>query len=180
MTTACTCGNHEDHIIARRMTADGKSVLLWADGSLTWALGHAIRGSAHPRTDAQRAMALRAGRLVLGDVCLYDGNEVSDLVAAARWAAKRDGLPGTMRARFSSRRQPKPRPQWTVLSADASGRPTERVWRLNRMQHPGLAIWNERGRYSVMFEIGRTGTFEPTGISGRSLAVVLSHLERST
>ena len=72
----CSCGNPESHIIARRKTADEKSVLLWSDGSLTWALGHAVRGSAQPRTEKQRNAALRAGRLVLGDVCLYDADEV--------------------------------------------------------------------------------------------------------
>jgi hypothetical protein len=176
--TTCSCGNHEDHIIARRMTADGKSVLLWSDGSLTWALGHAIRGSAHPRTTEQRNAALRAGRLVLGDVCLYDASEVSALVSAARWAAARDGLPGTMRSRLSAMSRPKLRPQWTVLSTDARGRTTVRVWRLNRIQYPGLAIWHERGRYSVMSEIGRSGTFQTTGITGTTLSSVLAILQQ--
>lgn len=172
---ACSCGNPADHIIARRATADGKHVYLWSDGSLTWALGFSIRGSARPRNAAQRHRALKAGWLVLGEVCLYDANEVTRLVQAARWAADRDNLPGTMRARLSSRKQPNP--EWTVLQTDRDGRPTLRVWRLNRIQYPGTAIWHERGRYQVMYEVGNTGTFEPSGPSGTTLRAVLSASE---
>src|SRR5690606_11738239 len=85
----CTCGNPDDHVIARRVTADGKHVLAWDDGTLTWALGYAIRGSASPRTPEGRERARRAAWLVLDDVCLFDADEVPALIRAARWAAER-------------------------------------------------------------------------------------------
>src|SRR5690606_19482601 len=127
----CTCGNPDDHVIARRVTADGKHVLAWDDGTLTWALGYAIRGSASPRTPEGRERARRAAWLVLDDVCLFDADEVPALIRAARWAAER----GTGRAGMWERlRGPKRgrvagmAPQWTTLQADRDGRPTVRVW----------------------------------------------------
>lgn len=175
--TTCSCGTTEDHIVAQRSTADGKHVLLWSSGSLTWALGHAVRGSAAPRTDAGRRAALRAGRLVLGELCIYDAAEVTPLVAAARWAAERDGLPGTMRARLAASQKPRLRPRWVTLSADRDGRPTCRVWRLPGLQYPGLAVWHERGRYEVMREQPPgSGTYVTTGIRGTTLASVLAEI----
>lgn len=100
MTTPTT----KDEICARRTTADGKHVCLWTDGSLTWALGYAIRGAWFQPKPENRDRAMRAGWLVLGDVEAYDASEVSDLVRAARWAVERDGLPGTMRTRMERKR----------------------------------------------------------------------------
>ncbi len=91
----------EPTIIARRSTSDGKHVCLWSDGLLTWAMGYFIKGAARPRTESGRNEALRAGWLVLGDVELYDAAEVPTLVRAARLTVKGDGLPGTMRTRFT-------------------------------------------------------------------------------
>ena len=170
----CSCDDHTDHVVGRRTTADGKRVSLWSDGSLPWALGYAIRGSAHPRTEGQRSRALTAGWLVLGEVCLYDASEVSGLISAARWSADRDGSPGTMRARLH--RSAAPKPVWEVLQTDRDGRPTSRVWRLPRIQFPGVAIWHERGTYEVMHEIGHTGTFSPTGIRSKTLRGVWAQL----
>jgi len=169
----CTCGNPDDHVIARRVTADGKHVLAWDDGTLTWALGYAIRGSASPRTPEGRERARRAAWLVLDDVCLFDADEVPALIRAARWAAER----GTGRAGMWERlRGPKRgrvagmAPQWTTLQADRDGRPTVRVWQLPRLAYPGLAVWHERGRYDVVSEVQRgTGTYASTGHSARTL-----------
>jgi hypothetical protein len=91
----------EPTIIARRSTSDGKHVCLWSDGLLTWAFGFRIRGAARPRTEQDRGQAFMAAWLVLGDVELYDADEIPTLVKAARWAAARDGLPETMRERFA-------------------------------------------------------------------------------
>lgn len=167
----CTCAHNDSHTIARRSTADGKSVLLWNDGSITWAMGYAIKGSPFPRTEKQRATARRAGGLVLGEVSLYDAAELPTLIAAARWAADRDGLPGTLRARYAALTEPKgPRLVWTVIQADRDGRPTCRVSRLSRLGWPGLAVWHERGRYEVMREVPRgSGTLEATGFTARTL-----------
>jgi hypothetical protein len=101
----CPCAESDPHVIARRSTSDGKHVLLWQDGSLTWALGEAIKGFAFPRTTEQARLALAAGRLVLGEVCLWDAMDVPDLVSAARWAAARHGTPGDLRARMKAVRE---------------------------------------------------------------------------
>lgn len=145
---SCTCGCVDDHQIARRRTFDDKIIVLWSDGALTWALGSAIRGSASPRTDAQRDAALRAGWLVLGEVCLYAADKVPWLILAARAVVKRDlsALPGDLRAEIKRRRESAemPAPRWEEESG-------YRVWRLPRMLGLGdLAIWHERGRYSVL------------------------------
>ncbi len=172
MIEPCSCGNAADHVVARRSTADGKSVLLWSDGSLTWAHGYVIKGSANPRSAAGRELALKAGWLIAGEVCLHDADDVPDLIAAARWTAARDGLPGTVRARLRAMREPKgPRPVWTVLEADRDGRPTLRVWKLPRLGWPGLAVWHERGRYEVMRALPGRGrdTYTPTGFVRHSL-----------
>ena len=91
-------------IVARRNTSDGIHVCLWADGSLTWAMGRAIKGAWFNPKPERREDALRAGWLTLGEVELYDSADVSDLCRAARYAAERDGLPGTLRARLASTR----------------------------------------------------------------------------
>lgn len=184
---ACTCGETKPHIVARRATFDGDHVYLWDDGALTWALGRFIEGGMHPRTDEQSVKALKVGRLVLGDVCLYDAEEVSELIAAARWAADRDGLPGTMRSRFGSlRRQARrPTPVWTVLSADRSGRPTERAWIFSRLSPwYGHAIWDMQtsvGRYHIYNRVlgGRAAdsTYEASGHVFRNLDGLFAWLE---
>jgi hypothetical protein len=164
----CTCGKTEPHTIARRSTADGTSVYLWDDGALTWPLGRYIEGGMHPRTPEQRERARQVGRLVLGDVGLYADAEVSELIAAARWTAERDGLPGTMRDRFWSERRKAGmlKPVWVVQSADRDGKPTSRVWELPRLSGwTGAAVWDERtsaGRYHLHYRISGSRSADPT------------------
>jgi hypothetical protein len=177
----CSCGEAADHVIARRSTADGKHVLLWSSGELTWALGYRIRGAAHPRTPEQRTKALAAGRLVAESVGFYDADEVTSLVLAARWAADRGKGRAEMISKLNERAPL--RPAWTVYQADRDGKPTVRLWRLPRITHPGLVVWDEsvgsrgRGRYQLMREIGRTGTLEPTGSQFHSLRELQAHLD---
>jgi hypothetical protein len=57
---------------------------------------------ARPRTDASRALEVRAARLFLGEVCLHSANDLGPLHKACRWAAARDGLPGTVRSRLKA------------------------------------------------------------------------------
>jgi hypothetical protein len=64
-------------------------VVLWSDGSLTWALGASIRGAWCNPKPAQRDRALRAGWLVIGEVEIHDGDDVPDLARAARWVTER-------------------------------------------------------------------------------------------
>lgn len=163
MTPAgCTCGDAADHVVARRSTADGKHVLLWSDGSLTWAHGYSIKGAAHPRTDKQRRLALKAGWLVLGEVCIHDAADVPDLVTAARWVAARSGLPGDVRKRVKGAREPKGlTPHWVTYETDRDGRPTVRVWRLPRLIFGGLIVWHERGEYQVLRPCAQAAALRP-------------------
>lgn len=185
---SCSCGEAKPHAIARRATADGKTVRLWDDGSLTWAFGHRVSGSAHPRTAEQRRLALAAGWLVLGELELWDSDEITPLVKAARWVAERGGQPGDVRARLRAMAAPKFSPVWTVEATDRDGRPTARMWRLPRLTHPGLAVWDEShpgGRYSVWQQarglaLGRStdlhDTFAPTGVRVKTLRALFAYL----
>ena len=174
-------------VIARRKTADGTAVALWNDGTLTWGgIGRVIKGSPNARTPDQVREALRAGWLVVGDVELYDEREVTGLIEAARKVARRGGLPGDVRATFAAKNKLKLRPVWTTQEADRAGRPTVRVWRLPRISHPGLAVWDEvrgshgRGRYQVMKEIGRTGAFNSTGVQFHDLDKLAEYLNETS
>lgn len=186
----------KDEIIARRKTADDKAVALWSDGSLTWGgVGTVIKGSANPRTAAQIEEALAAGWLVMGDVELYDADEVPRLIEVARKAARRGGLPGDVRREFA--KSAPLRPQWTVIEADRDGRPLVRAWVLPRLTHPGIAIWDEvrgsggRGRYQVMREVTRgpapwlrggrgSGAYESTGFQFHDLEKLAQHLRETS
>ena len=161
--------------IATRRTAQGSIVHLWQDGAITWALGRYIDGSAHPRTAEQATCALVAGWLVMGDVELYDDEEVPALIAAARWTAARNGTPGEMRSRLH-RRAPL-RPVWLTLESDRDGRPVVQCWKLPRLRWPGLAIWKDRGRYSAWNEVCGSGTYEPTGCEFANLREVAVYLD---
>lgn len=97
---------HTTRPIARRRTADGVSVLLWADGMVTGRLGLALPGVplSRARTRDAQARALAVGWLMLGEVELWDAYEVPALYAAARKVAKRGGRPGDLRALMRSQR----------------------------------------------------------------------------
>lgn len=173
-----TAAEMTDTIIARRNTADGKMVCLWVDGSLTWALGSAVRGAWMSPPAGRREVALRSGWLVLGELEVYDAAEVPDLARAARWAAERDGTPGTMRARMH-RGQPGLVPRWTVLETRRDGTPSERVWVLPRIgKHAGTAVFDLGGgrRYHVMHRVSRDGTYAPTGCCFSTVREVIAHL----
>lgn len=174
-------------IIARRTTFDGKAISLWNDGSLTWGRWNVIKGSPRAQTAAQIEEALRAGWLVLGEVEIHDADDVPRLIGAARKVARRGGLPGDVRREFWKDAPLKP--QWQVQEADRDGRPTVRVWRLPRMTHPGMVIWDEvRGshgsRYRVMTEImergRRSGTLADTGVRFKDLASLGKYLRETS
>lgn len=171
----CSCAGAKEHVVARRVTADGKHVLLWDDGALTWAFGYKIKGAPRGGSDFAR----RVGRLVLGEVCLYDASEVPSLVAAARWVAQRSGLPGDVRRRYRDiTASPALIPSWQVYRTDRDGRPTVRVWHLPRLLYPDLVVWHERGRYEVMRRgPGRArDTLTRTGFVARTQRELLSML----
>lgn len=175
-------------VIAQRKTADDKAVSLWNDGSLTWGrMGTVIKGSPHARTDEQIRAALAAGWLVMGEIELYDSDDVPRLIEVARKVARRNGLPGDVRREFA--KGCPLRPHWQVQETDRDGRPTVRVWRLPRITHPGLVIWDEvRGshgaRYRVMTEIlergRRSGTLADTGVRFKDLASLDKYLRETS
>jgi hypothetical protein len=181
-------------ILARRKTADDKVVMLHADGTLTWALGSAIKGSPNARTAAGIEEALTAGWLVMDNVELYDADDVPRLIAVTRKVAHQGGNHGDVRRAFA--KQPPLKPHWTTLEADRDGKPTIRVWRLPRMSHPGLAVWDtlrnaSRGRYEVMMEVragigpGRrsereSGTYATTGVRFNDLDKLSQYLRETS
>jgi hypothetical protein len=176
-----------EQVISRGVTADGKHIILWADGSLTWALGYAIRGAWMKPKPAKQEEARRAGWLLLGDAVLYDAAEIPDLVKAARWAVARDATPGAMRQRFKTLRQPKPilKPVWITTRADRNGKPTERWWRLPRLGSlSGTAVLDNcstgrRGRYEIAYLVGKNGndeTYRDSGISFATLGETITFL----
>lgn len=155
----CSCGTDRPHQIARRLTADGIAVALWSDGALSSGMGRQLPGvpMRRPRTPKARELALCAGRLLLGEVELWDLAELGDLYAAAERAARGDGLPGTLRALMAEFECPRLELRWTVVAADPKGRPTERRARLPRLRWPRTMVvdycggpGSARGRYCLM------------------------------
>ena len=168
----CTCGDPEPHTIARRTTADGYHVLLHEQGGITGLMGFTIRGVpfACPRSPEGVALALRAGWMFLGEVGLYDIDELPALYAAARKVAARDGLPGDLRAEMARSREPHILLQWQVMHADRDGKPTVRIARLPRLRWPGTYVWHESGRYEVMRQLSASrgqadASLTTTGVS---------------
>jgi hypothetical protein len=121
----------------------------------------------------------------MGEVEIHDAEDVPRLIAAARKVAKRGGKPGDVRDEFA--KEAPLRPVWEVQETDRNGNPLVRVWKLPRMSHPGLAVWDEvrgsggRGRYQVMQEIKRgSGTYAPTGVQFHDLASLAKYLRETS
>lgn len=94
-----------DKPIARRKTADGKALLLWADGLVTFALGYSIRGVGRARSASAQKSDLRAGWAFMEEACLFDAKEVSTAIRAIRQAFRaylqgRPGFRGGERAKY--------------------------------------------------------------------------------
>lgn len=186
----CTCGQPSPHIIATRTAADGLVVHMWDDGGLSGVMGVRLPGVPirRPRSESARHQARVAGRLFCGEVCLYDRADFGALYEAAQYAARRDGLPGTLRARLRERREAPPRLHWTVTHTDRDGRPTERVCRLPALHWPGMAVWDyccgpgsAQGRYVVHTRVrGTTDTYEPAGFAFRRLRALWDYLRATT
>lgn len=70
----------------------------------------------------------------------------------------------------------RPQLHWTILSTDRDGKPTCRVCRLPRLTHPGLAIWHERGLYTIM-SVDRRGVCQSTGFTSRTVRGILALLD---
>lgn len=178
-------------IIGRAKTYDDKVVLLHSDGTLTWALGNAIKGSPNARTAAGIEEARTAGWLVLGEVSIVEAADVPRLIEAARKVARKGGNPGDVRAELHKVAPLKP--HWTTLETDRDGKPTIRVWRLPRMSHPGIAVWDtlrnaSHGRYEVMMEVragglgqrSGGGTYATTGVRFHDLTKLSKYLRETS
>lgn len=88
----CSCGEARDHEIARRQTLDGKTVIFWSDGMITWALGYRIRGVGRARYACVRRRDREAGWIVASMIELYESAEVPRLINAARTAVREPGI----------------------------------------------------------------------------------------
>lgn len=176
---ACTCGHATTHRIAQRSTSDGITVVLYSDGAIAGRF-HALRGvrMAKPRTVEARRLALTVGWMFLGEVELYDADELGALYGACRWAAER----GLDRVAMLSRlnREAPIQFVWETLETDRDGNVRERVCRLNRLMWPGLAVWNgRRGDYEVMtdYDSGRgRDVLVPTGMRFATIRELCTYL----
>lgn len=74
--------------IARGKTFDDKSVVLWENGHVTLALGHCLPGVGVSHSAYEQRLDVEAGWIVIGEAGLYNGNELSKLVKAARKAVR--------------------------------------------------------------------------------------------
>lgn len=191
--STCTCGDPADHVIMRRRTADGIGVLLWDDGAVTGIDHCGLRGVPvrRPRDEAAILRARRAGRLFMGELCLYGAAELGELYVAATRAAELDGLPGTVRRILRERRARTVHPplSWVVTHADRDGRPTERFARLPRLRWPRMIVvdycggpGSKHGRYVLLDVVQeRAGGMDlvtrETGLAFRRLADLWKHLE---
>lgn len=168
--------------MATRVTSDGFHIVLWSDGAITGLMGVKLAGVpvARPRTVSGTRRAIKAGWIFMGLVELYDLDELGGLYAACRRGAD-TGAPAWPE-------RPALHLDWTVLQRDRNGRPICRVAHLPRLRWPGMAIWNERGRYEIMYESAKRVGFygasvprtqpslRPTGFSFTSLRAALEHL----
>lgn len=194
MIDACSCGEPHPHVVAERRTFDGHGVELWSDGAILTPFGHRVRGvpMRRPRTSASHRLAMRAGWLFMGEACITSDDDLGALYEACVAVAARGGEPGDVRTLL--RATPSDRatlqPSWTVLSTDARGTPTERVWRLPRMLWPGLVVFDfcggpgsAGGRY-VLYQrqrsVGAGGVVDdalhPTGFRFSRLSDLEAHL----
>lgn len=79
---ACSCGCVEEHVIARRCTADGVRIEVWSDGTITQR-GIFIRGLGEPRSAYAVSARARGARIMLDDLGVYDLAELPELIKIA-------------------------------------------------------------------------------------------------
>lgn len=86
-TPTCSCGDPAHHVIAKRQTADGRTVQFWEDSAITGALGQGFHQHAAHKA-WQKAIRHQAADLLQEEVCLYDHAELPALVIAAQQVAR--------------------------------------------------------------------------------------------
>lgn len=189
----CSCGETKPHVVMRRQTADGIEVCLWENGAVTGSMGIGLPRVplARPKTPNAVSRAMSLGRLMVGDVEIYDAAELPALYDAAKRAAARDGLPGTMRRIFAEQASARQRLviplSWRTINTNNCGKVTERWARLPALRWPGLVVWDfcgsegsSGGRYQIFHRIhshGKDETVATTGLSFRSLRDLFDHLD---
>ena len=179
----CTCGEKGSHIIMRRTTVDGTEVLLWDNGAVTGPFGYALAGVpiVRPRTPEAVEAARTAGRLLMDEVSLLEGNELAAFYLAAR---KADGY----RAKMWAMARPEGPPcklAWIVERTTPQGKPLERVAHLPRIRWPGMVVYDfcggpgsAGGRYALFrpHASGMRDVVEPTGFRFNNLKDLWKHL----
>ncbi len=89
----CSCGCKETHEIARRRTADEKTVIAWSDGDVTWGMGLGIRGIGGGKSAYARGRNVKAAWALMGLVELLDSSEIPRAARAARKAVRNPNPP---------------------------------------------------------------------------------------
>lgn len=172
-TPTCPCGDRDEHIVARRYTADRFAVTAFCDGAVT-CFANALPGVpvARPRTAEAWHRERSAMWLFVGEVELYDLDECARLHAACRRVAAKGGGVPELRAELARAEEPRINFVWRVEATDSRGDVTARSMVLDRMRWPGLAVWHEAGRYEVLQMINKLGmdgrvreVAEPSGVS---------------
>lgn len=76
--------------LARALSADGKSVVLWSDGVVRQALGYDFKGSGmgRSRSDYEEARDIEAGHLVILVAPEFNLSDMPDVIRAARKAVR--------------------------------------------------------------------------------------------
>jgi hypothetical protein len=76
----CSCGNPQDHVIAKSVTADGVMLERWSNGDITGRMGQYPTGIGKARS----AKAAEAADKIWANISLYDWAELPALIKAAR------------------------------------------------------------------------------------------------
>lgn len=175
----------EHEIIIRRKTSDGIFVCGWDDGAITSPLGYAIKGVpvARPRTEDAIERERWVMWLFMGEVCLYEYDELAMLHKACRKAVKKCGLRATGGDVRDILAEPAKIPmKWTVTATDRDGRTTERQCRFRMGPLSGVAVFWIRGRGYMTGRVVRDAraadpVFVPDGLRFTNLKSLNAHLQ---
>lgn len=111
--------------IARATTDDGKTLLLFADGMVTFGMGYAIPGIGASKDAEVTRANLAAGWWLISDACLYTSAEVSKALKAARKLARVElsATPGAFREAAERALKPAPKAPAKPRREAHDGRP---------------------------------------------------------
>lgn len=180
MNSLCSCGESAKHVVRRCRTADDVGIAVWSDGAITLTFGHAVKGLPlrAPKSAEQTRLRIGAASLFAGEASLYSLEECADLYKAALIVAKRNGIPGDVRAEFARITEPKIRFLWTTIESDNRGDWVVQYTRLDRIRWPGVAIWRTRSHYEVVHAVrgSRDKTYSSSGIRFADQRALTKHL----